>query len=807
MSFHSRFAPIARTFLLIPLVFMLGAPAALALKTAEVEFGRDGNYDGAAWIRREADGRLLFLDASITTPVALAALAQHIPSHGALTGLAADDHPQYLTASRHSAAHSAAANADLPVPADAGNNTTLGAHIQDTRIHPNRTALETITGLWRFTVRPELQGGARIGTAGDSGRTSVLFASDSLDAELRWQDLPREFQFSDPIAAPQARLPVLQTGALSLSGTLDGQANGLPAAELRNFASIEGIPPDRLLDSAADEDITGQWNFLNRLNLIHSDYTTQGSAGALHASLFAQVDSPTTLSQRRRTTLDALATLRNAGTGTLSDATAAAVRAETSVERAYQTNDGVGAFGLFAQASAPAPACRPVGVAGVAVPDANPASNAIAVFGTHNPGVWSNPDEIPTGRWAGYFEGDVAVTGALLLNGAPLGAPPANVLTVSPGGRAAFTTIQSAIDSISGASQTNPFIVLVYPGRYNETVTLTKGWVFVVGAGARESSVVVRDFPQPGAATFGDGTLNIQPGAGNSGGLANLTIQNTGTGAAAIAVFTGIGRVSLVNCDIQSGGRDTLTAAATDLLARDCSIVSSAGSNHAVWIQASVSASQFERCRIAAAGTPVQLFGDGAHSFLNCWIDGQIEVLDSPVIRLAGSWGEGARIGGTGAPTIIPLDYLSTLKARRFTLLGDLDAGGVDAGPIRFHWLSSYETAPPVSEDTFTIQLDSVDAGGNTGTLLKLEQNNEGAGGAEAIVYTYNAEQKFSLDKDGNALTAGSIQAMGSIQAAGFKAADGSAGLSDTISFLDADGYDHTVVIKNGLIVSWTKSH
>ena len=61
-----------------------------------------------------------------------------------------------------------------------------------------------------------------------------------------------------------------------------------------------------------------------------------------------------------------------------------------------------------------------------------------------------------------------------------------NVVTVSlSGGTADFTSVKDAIDSISGASSTNPYIVKVGPGVYNENPITMKSFVAILG----ESSV------------------------------------------------------------------------------------------------------------------------------------------------------------------------------------------------------------------------------------------------------------------------------------------------------------------------------
>ena len=54
-----------------------------------------------------------------------------------------------------------------------------------------------------------------------------------------------------------------------------------------------------------------------------------------------------------------------------------------------------------------------------------------------------------------------------------------NTVNVALSG-ASFTSIQDAIDSINGATEENPYVVLVYPGIYYESITM-KSHVSVVG--------------------------------------------------------------------------------------------------------------------------------------------------------------------------------------------------------------------------------------------------------------------------------------------------------------------------------------
>lgn len=64
-------APMHRLALAIILIIAaLGSPA-FAIQTNEVELGRDSVYDGSVKLRRDAEGRLTFVDNEVTTPVTL----------------------------------------------------------------------------------------------------------------------------------------------------------------------------------------------------------------------------------------------------------------------------------------------------------------------------------------------------------------------------------------------------------------------------------------------------------------------------------------------------------------------------------------------------------------------------------------------------------------------------------------------------------------------------------------------------------------------------------------------------------------
>jgi len=59
-----------------------------------------------------------------------------------------------------------------------------------------------------------------------------------------------------------------------------------------------------------------------------------------------------------------------------------------------------------------------------------------------------------------------------------------NTSVVGTGGGAQFTTIQNAIDALpDDGSSTNPYVILLFPGTYNEKITISKDGVVLVGQG------------------------------------------------------------------------------------------------------------------------------------------------------------------------------------------------------------------------------------------------------------------------------------------------------------------------------------
>lgn len=91
------------------------------------------------------------------------------------------------------------------------------------------------------------------------------------------------------------------------------------------------------------------------------------------------------------------------------------------------------------------------------------------------------------------------------------------VLVAKSGGH--FTSIQAALDSITDASQANPYLVLVGPGIYTEQVAM-KSWVDIQGSGQGVTEI-----------TWAGGDLANQTLLGaNQAELRHLSVENTGAG-------------------------------------------------------------------------------------------------------------------------------------------------------------------------------------------------------------------------------------------------------------------------------------
>ena len=99
---------------------------------------------------------------------------------------------------------------------------------------------------------------------------------------------------------------------------------------------------------------------------------------------------------------------------------------------------------------------------------------------------------------------------------------PPNVILVAPV-RGDFTSIQAAINSVISPSVSNPYLIVVAPGLYTESITLTP-YVDVQGSGVNLTTITH------------DGSTPTVTGADHSE-LRSLTVINTGGGASATGIM------------------------------------------------------------------------------------------------------------------------------------------------------------------------------------------------------------------------------------------------------------------------------
>lgn len=224
-----------------------------AVETTSVELRNGEIADGLVTITRSDAGGLVFTDLQ-TSPTTLLQLTQLHTAHGELTGLSEDDHPQYLNEDRHEAVHTASVNGALPITADVGGNTTLGAHVADATIHPDTTTAENISGRWVFAA----------GLTASSDRIALGLADSGADPAITFADSPSPGMIQ--YRPSSDRFDVNRTVRLAtgeVTSSLSGLSSGVPTATISGFASVEGIASADLLSSTANESISGSWAFLS----------------------------------------------------------------------------------------------------------------------------------------------------------------------------------------------------------------------------------------------------------------------------------------------------------------------------------------------------------------------------------------------------------------------------------------------------------------------------------------------------------------------------------------------------------------
>ena len=123
--------------------------------------------------------------------------------------------------------------------------------------------------------------------------------------------------------------------------------------------------------------------------------------------------------------------------------------------------------------------------------------------------------------------------------------PYENTVTVAKSG-ADYTTIQAAIDSIADASAVKPYVVRIYPGVYNETLT-GSNYVSLIGLAAKQYGVIV---------TATSGTLYTAPNAFSTVRRIKFEMEPTASGSIIVAVTAGIHRFTTCDFEVSSATND-----------------------------------------------------------------------------------------------------------------------------------------------------------------------------------------------------------------------------------------------------------
>jgi len=128
------------------------------------------------------------------------------------------------------------------------------------------------------------------------------------------------------------------------------------------------------------------------------------------------------------------------------------------------------------------------------------------------------------------------------LHASELGAHYQNVVVVAKNG-GDYTSVQAAIDSISGAAADNPYLVWVGPGVYNETVTM-KPYVHLQGAG--QEATIITSTASSSAWPPTQATLVLASDVS----LRDLTVGNGGAGDSNPAMLATAGTTRTLVADV-----------------------------------------------------------------------------------------------------------------------------------------------------------------------------------------------------------------------------------------------------------------
>jgi len=150
-------------------------------------------------------------------------------------------------------------------------------------------------------------------------------------------------------------------------------------------------------------------------------------------------------------------------------------------------------------------------------------------------------------------------------------------VTVAQDGTGDFTTIQAAIDA-APAGLTQPYVIFIKKGTYNEKLYIEKNFITLLGEDRDSTRIVTaelrRIWRETHPSDYGAATINIKDGVTDLT-LANLTavnnfadmypdVENNHDHTMTIRGGSGVTRVIIINCNIIATGGDTLSLWNTD---------------------------------------------------------------------------------------------------------------------------------------------------------------------------------------------------------------------------------------------------
>ncbi len=127
------------------------------------------------------------------------------------------------------------------------------------------------------------------------------------------------------------------------------------------------------------------------------------------------------------------------------------------------------------------------------------------------------------------------------------GTPYQNVVIVAKSG-GDFTSIQSAVNSISDASKSNPYLIWVAPGVYSEAVTL-KPNLHLQGSG--QGVTIITSTASSSSTPPTQASLVLASNVS----LRDLTVQNTGTGMHNVGLMASNGASDILVVDVEAGSQ------------------------------------------------------------------------------------------------------------------------------------------------------------------------------------------------------------------------------------------------------------